>query len=210
MQMRVSGSRLLTILAVVLAVAALAWAPRAAAQDVESVDVTMNELNASGVSGSATVAASGEETVVTLALEGATGAHPAHIHQGTCDTLNPNPEYTLTDVAADGSSETTVPVALADLLAGEFAINVHLSADEVETYVACGNIVAAEAAAPDVQATAAPTEAAGTGGTTTTAPSTGVGATADGRDGTIVLGLAALAAVLAVGGLVLRRRELRA
>ena len=37
-------------------------------------------------------------------------------------------------------STTTVDVSLADLLATPHAINVHASADEIETYIACGDI----------------------------------------------------------------------
>ena len=37
-------------------------------------------------------------TTVVLALDGATGGHPAHIHKGTCQELEPNPEYPLNDV----------------------------------------------------------------------------------------------------------------
>jgi hypothetical protein len=85
-------------------------------------------------------------------------AHPAHIHEGTCDTLG-SVVYPLTDVglapAADGAtsepmmmhasevltSVTVVDVSLDDLLAGEFAINVHESAENIQNYVACGEIV---------------------------------------------------------------------
>jgi len=79
--------------------------------------------------------------------------HPAHIHSGTCDTLGdvvfplndvtaPDPVATP-DAAGSASaaeSTTTVEVALDDILAAEHAINVHLSADEIGTYIACGNV----------------------------------------------------------------------
>jgi hypothetical protein len=190
----------LTIFAAVLAVAALSWVSPAAAQE-ESTTITMDALNDSGVSGEATLTAAGEETVVSVALDGATGDHPAHIHMGTCDTLNPNPEYVLTDIDADGASETTVPVALSDLLASEYAINVHLSVDEIETYVSCGTIVASDTGGTDTAAA---------GGTTSTTPSTGVGVTAM-TNGTnaMLLGLAALAVVLGGAGYALRRSAVR-
>jgi plastocyanin len=38
------------------------------------------------------------------------------------------------------ASVTTVPLALADIVAGEHAINVHASADDLGTYIACGDI----------------------------------------------------------------------
>jgi hypothetical protein len=79
--------------------------------------------------------------------------HPAHIHAGTCpapgDVVAP-----LTDVAAsmDGemmgqasyipvqTSMTTVDLPLADILGGTHAIVVHQSADDMGTYVLCGDI----------------------------------------------------------------------
>jgi len=84
-------------------------------------------------------------------------AHPAHIHSGTCDTLGdvvfPLNDVAVADTAATPAatpaavesviateSATTVEVALDDVLAAEHAINVHLSADEIGTYIACGDI----------------------------------------------------------------------
>ncbi len=94
--------------------------------------------------------------------QGEEGGHPAHIHSGTCDELgdvlyplsNVGPG-SVTDGVADaegdtvGSDEdlypveisvTTVDAALADIANGETAINVHESGDEIQNYIACGNI----------------------------------------------------------------------
>ena len=38
------------------------------------------------------------------------------------------------------TSVTTVDVALADLLAGQYAVNVHESSENIDNYVACGEI----------------------------------------------------------------------
>lgn len=78
---------------------------------------------------------------------------PAHIHAGTCAELDPTPLVPLTDVAiptgtAAGTeavtqvevSVTTVPMDLATILADDHAINVHLSPEEADVYVACGEI----------------------------------------------------------------------
>lgn len=98
--------------------------------------------------------------VVGLSLTGFIGAgvtaqdavdapHPSHIHEGTCEELNPTPEYPLADVApvsADAEvgavevSETSVEVSLDELVASPFAINIHESAENVENYIACGDI----------------------------------------------------------------------
>jgi hypothetical protein len=79
--------------------------------------------------------------------------HPAHIHSGTCDQLG-DVVYPLADVAAPTGEEmgtagghmvkiseaNHIDAPLQDLLDGEYAINVHLSAEEIGTYIACGNI----------------------------------------------------------------------
>jgi len=80
-------------------------------------------------------------------------AHPAHIHAGTCpapgDVVAP-----LTDVTPSmagpamgqataipvGVSVTSVPLALADIEAAAHAIVVHASADDMGTYLLCGDI----------------------------------------------------------------------
>ncbi len=83
-------------------------------------------------------------------------AHPAHIHLGTCDSLDPNPAFPLTDVAlaasesgaeVDGAaaipverSVTTVDATLEDLHTGGYAINIHQSVEDIGTYIACGNL----------------------------------------------------------------------
>lgn len=79
------------------------------------------------------------------ATPGASLAHPAHIHVGTCAELDPNPTYPLNDVTqvedSDVSTSTILlDVTLDDLLASLFAINAHESAENITTYVACGDI----------------------------------------------------------------------
>jgi plastocyanin len=78
--------------------------------------------------------------------------HPVHIHQGTCDELDPAPLYPLSDigpqegVSVAGSasaveiSETTVEASLDDIATGQNAFNVHESADNIGNYIACGEI----------------------------------------------------------------------
>jgi len=90
-------------------------------------------------------------------------SHPAHIHSGTCDTLG-DVVFPLNDVAhADGmgtpaatmtatptagmgegevvaQSVTTVEASLDDILAAEHAINVHESPENIDIYIACGDV----------------------------------------------------------------------
>ena len=98
------------------------------------------------------VPGSGAQTPVGDA-DTAEEAHPAHIHSGTCEQLG-DVVYPLTDVvtqtgeemgAAGGhpvkiSEGTHLDVPLQEILDGDHAVNVHLSADEIGTYIACGNI----------------------------------------------------------------------
>jgi hypothetical protein len=87
------------------------------------------------------------------AQDDANEAHPAHIHSGTCDQLG-DVVYPLADVtyptgeemgAAAGHPVKTsevnhVDVPLQEIIDGGHAINVHLSAEEIGTYIACGTI----------------------------------------------------------------------
>ena len=88
--------------------------------------------------------------------------HPAHIHEGSCAELNPNPLAPLTSVvprepAEDAEaeeqepqgaltaapvlfSETSVELSLDDILAAPHAINIHESPENAQNYIACGDI----------------------------------------------------------------------
>jgi hypothetical protein len=90
-------------------------------------------------------------------------AHPAHIHTGTCDQLG-DIEFPLNDLTAPSAGSPTAatpvtsmesPVAgeevvaqsitevnttLNELLGDEHAINVHESAENIQNYIACGDI----------------------------------------------------------------------
>jgi hypothetical protein len=65
---------------------------------------------------------------------------PAHIHPGTCADLVPQPIYPLEDVT-DGASETEIEASLDELFAGGFALNLHASPNDFETYTACAELV---------------------------------------------------------------------
>jgi hypothetical protein len=108
-------------------------------EDVQTVELA--EQNGSGQSGTATLTANDDGTVhVSIELSGSTDEpQPAHIHEGTCADLNPEPAFGLADVLA-GTSETDVDVGLDDLALSDYAVNVHESAANAEVYVACGDI----------------------------------------------------------------------
>ena len=103
------------------------------------------------------VAALAALTLLTPALaaqDDQADSHPAHIHSGSCANLG-DVVLPLTDVTPIGdeskrtgattaipveSSLSVVDMPLQDIIDGEYAINVHLSADEIDTYIACGDI----------------------------------------------------------------------
>ena len=89
----------------------------------------------------------------TPVADTAAEAHPAHIHAGTCEELG-EVVLPLADIvtqtgeemgAAGGhpvklSEVNNFDVPLQEILDGGHAINVHLSAEDIGTYIACGNI----------------------------------------------------------------------
>src|SRR5215203_2752886 len=80
--------------------------------------------------------------------------HPAHIHNGTCAELGDvvAPLNDVTHIGDDAErtgpasaipvkgSVTVVDMPLQEVIDGGHAINVHLSAEEIDTYIACGDI----------------------------------------------------------------------
>ena len=80
-------------------------------------------------------------------------ARPAHIHFGNCVELGDVvvPLTDLTGPTGDSvgqadraipaeSSFTTVPMTLDAILSANHAINVHLSTERIDTYIACGEV----------------------------------------------------------------------
>ncbi len=140
--------RTLTRLASVLAVSAaslalVGLAAGCGGDDEAGSDETTVELAAvgdSGQTGSVTLTTDGDMTTVVVDVDDpVSSSQPAHIHEGTCDDLNPAPAYGLTNVE-DGRSDTTVDAPLDELIEGDYAINLHMSADDLETYTSCGDI----------------------------------------------------------------------
>ncbi|HEX3176956.1 MAG TPA: hypothetical protein VHZ49_09780 [Methylomirabilota bacterium] len=111
-----------------------------AASAADSTTVKLSPQSSSGESGTATLTKEGDkQTKVVLDVKGGSGQQPVHIHKGTCANLDPKPAYPLSPVT-NGKSETVVNASLDDLEKGGYAINGHKSAQEVKTYVFCGDI----------------------------------------------------------------------
>lgn len=99
--------------------------------------------------------AAGAQTPESAATPaGADSPHPAHVHTGTCEELGEvvAPLTEVVDQAAVGeyrgasnshavkTSRTIIDLPLAEIIDGGHAINIHLSADEIDVYIACGNV----------------------------------------------------------------------
>ena len=110
------------------------------AQD-KPVTVNLMSQNASGEKGTATFTPQGDKTQVVIKLAGAPNGvqQPTHIHDGNCANLDPKPRVPLQNVV-DGNSTTTLDMKLDDIMSKGGAINVHKSAADVKTYVACGDL----------------------------------------------------------------------
>lgn len=132
-----SFRRLLAVAAVLAVFAA------GTARAAGPITVQLTPQNNSGESGTATLSEDGPKTKVAVEVKGAPAgvAQPLHVHKGTCANLDPKPIYGLTTLT-NGKSETTIDVPLSTLETGGFAINGHKSAQDVKTYVFCGNIAA--------------------------------------------------------------------
>jgi len=108
--------------------------------DDPRITIDFTELNDSGVTGTATLYASGGTTVVELDLDATGEDHPAHIHEGTCDDIQPEPEYNLENVGEEGSSISVVDAPLDELIGGDYVIDLHLAANQLGTLIVCAGI----------------------------------------------------------------------
>ena len=79
--------------------------------------------------------------------------HPAHIHAGSCaelgEVVSPLENVAIpADAVREGAeaahpvkiSQTHVDMPLQEIIDGGYAINVHQSAEEIDVYIACGDI----------------------------------------------------------------------
>jgi hypothetical protein len=102
--------------------------------------IALATLNDSGVTGTVAFSDVGGRTRVDVAVDPAGNPDmPAHIHPGTCDELVPQPKFPLENVR-NGTSTTVVPASITELFAGNLAVNIHKSNDDLKTYTACVDI----------------------------------------------------------------------
>ena len=129
------------VLAVSMALGVLAaGAPPALAQWAPFT-LAVAALGGSNLSGSATLAPLEDgRTRIEVQLPADGGDHPMHVHDGPCAEVDPVPWYALSDVQR-GASGTDVTLTVADLTRTRKSILVHRSAQDLDTYVACADIV---------------------------------------------------------------------
>lgn len=116
--------------------------PSVTAGTIDEITLPVAALNDSGVSGTITLSRAGTSTIVTLDLDGTPegGNHPTHFHTGDCTA--PGPVVIPLD-AVDGTtgiSVTQVDVPLDAILTDNHLVMVHLSPQDLATFVACGEV----------------------------------------------------------------------
>ena len=129
------------LLSVIAATSVLLAAGGSTLAQVSMVGVTVKLVaqSGSGETGTATFTPQGNKTEVVLQMTGAPAdPQPAHIHEGSCANLNPAPKIPLQNVV-NGKSTTVLDMPIKQVIAGG-AVNVHKSAQDVKTYVACGDL----------------------------------------------------------------------
>ena len=96
--------------------------------------------------GWAMLTADGERSIVAVTFEGAEGGLPASIRAGRCDAPEREVRFPLTDVYPGRTTTTTVEMPLADLVSGDYAIDIHrrspslASLQDASGVIACGDI----------------------------------------------------------------------
>jgi hypothetical protein len=98
--------------------------------------------------GNAWMAHAGNETRVQINIQNATpgGRHPWHVHQGECGSdrgvLGPADRYGILEVNNEGRASRTITLPIGLPATGMYMVNVHASAENPGTIVACGNLAA--------------------------------------------------------------------
>ena len=96
-------------------------------------------------SGTADISVNGEGILVSIAMEGlSAGAHPNHVHHGTCADQG-EIHVPLDNIVADDSGDGTQTTGSAELPLSHFETGHYVAVHEAEddfTVVACGEVVA--------------------------------------------------------------------
>ena len=102
--------------------------------------------NYPNVTGTAQATSINAQMTATVALTGATpgATHPWHVHEGKCGSggaiVGDASAYTPLVVGSDGTAQGNATVAHTLHEAKEYHVNVHASASDMGTIIACGNL----------------------------------------------------------------------
>ncbi len=107
-----------------------------------SLQINMGQQNKSGQAGNASVvdAKGGVNVAIHIKSEPKGASEPAHIHKGSCTKLDPAPWKPLNPVVNGQSFTHLKGVSVAEIKKGAHATNVHKSANDLKTYVSCGDL----------------------------------------------------------------------
>jgi hypothetical protein len=112
-----------------------------------SSSATTGTPDSTAVGGTAIVMSAGKQKTsaeVHVANAKPGSVHPWHVHKGTCGhdqgILGPAKAYTPLHIGADGNGEVTVTLPYPTPTSGEYMVNVHQSASDLKTIVACGDL----------------------------------------------------------------------
>ena len=152
--------------------------------------------------GWAMLTADGDRSIVAVTFEGGEGGLPASIRVGRCEAPEPEVHFPLTDVYPGRTTTTTVQMPLADLVSGDYAIDIHrrspslAALEDASGVIACGDIGRGGGARS-------------AGGMVAALPATGSGSTASSDAGQpwVVVGLGTLGLAFGRIGLEWRRRS---
>jgi hypothetical protein len=110
----------------------------------DALTLTLAEQAGSGQSGTATLAADGDErTRVVVKLSNPPGAaQPSHVHSGTCDDIGAI--VAPLESVEGGNAESVVPMSLKELRRGDLIVHAHKSEAESKVSVACAEIPKAD------------------------------------------------------------------
>jgi len=136
-----AATRCVGILAAVLVGVLISLGVSGCTASDPALTLPLNSVNDSGISGTAQLIPRGNQTQVIIRVNGepAGASEPAHIHDGQCGPNLGKVIYPLKNVEG-GRSDMLVNASLSTITSGQHAINVHQSAQNLGTSVACGTI----------------------------------------------------------------------
>ena len=107
---------------------------------------SLSAVSSAGVSGSAEAQSVAVGTGVRISLTGAQpdGHHPWHVHRGQCGDNGPivgnAGDYPALHVGSDGRASATATISVALVEETPYYVNVHRSAADLGTIIACGRL----------------------------------------------------------------------